>query len=395
MTDKPSKSELWQALNDRQRLYLKAAFEEDQRAEARAGLDPRPAAEWRWLMYSIKAPKNLVGRSTIQYVVERQGQLDTGAGSSLAALRRRGLLEVRPTVVLLARLGAVDAVEVQLTRLGRAVTRAGLGIPPTTKIPTGLISRDYLWDAMAWLYEAGEEGFTHEYSRRDQPPEQTRFRPSWNTLLKLRDRRDGSLWEHPPWTGSPSWGRNSDRYRLSPLGREHYERHWACYNELFPEIEAPEPPPSEDAHNGLADHTVKKPRGLLPLPPWRLLVELIRWHQAGTSPMRQVIEQQFRQREMAVPDLPDLPHGLVEWQIKKSVTTSTTAATRLVEYKAGPLAQYTDIASLRHYWWHCDNDEPLPLLHVTDAGLAHYTDHLATYRHLYPDVKTDVVAVGG
>src|SRR6185503_7171869 len=83
--------ELWAELNDRQRLYLKTIYDADQRAEAaaRTGWTSAKASEWRWVTYSIKAPKELVGRTTIQSVVERAGKLDTGAGSSLAALRRR------------------------------------------------------------------------------------------------------------------------------------------------------------------------------------------------------------------------------------------------------------------------------------------------------------------
>jgi hypothetical protein len=29
------------------------------------------------------------------------------------------------------------------------------------------------------------------------------------------------------------------------------------------------------------------------------------------------------------------------------------------------------------------------MLHVTDAGLVHYSEHLATYRQIYPDVRVN------
>jgi hypothetical protein len=382
----------WAALNDRQRLYLKAIYDADQRAEAaaRTGWSSTKASEWRWVLYSIKAPKELVGRRAIQSQVEREGQLDTGAGSSLAALRRRALILVRDTIVYVPTLGEVPAIEVQLTAAGRAAVRYGHGITMPPRVPPGLLSQEYLWDGLVWLYEAGEKGFVHYYSRRDQKqyaPEQPRFRPSWNTLLALRNRRDGSLWEDVPMPGV-----RQECYRISALGREHYERHWACYAELFPDIEAPRPPASEGAHEGLAEHFAKKPRGLLTMPQWRLLVELVRVHRSGSSPIRRIIAGQYKQVNDPVPDLSGIPNGLLDWQIKSWVTPSSTAAAKLVGYKEGALAQYTDIRPIEQRLYYRDRfyaEKPLLVLHVTDAGLAHYDERMSTYQRFYPDVPLD------
>jgi hypothetical protein len=66
--------------------------------------------------------------------------VDQGAGSSLAALRRRGLLISKGSWVLI--LGAmVPAVEVQLTGEGRAAVRAGLGVAAPKRVPAGLLTQ--------------------------------------------------------------------------------------------------------------------------------------------------------------------------------------------------------------------------------------------------------------
>jgi hypothetical protein len=48
----------WEALNDRQRTYLRVIFGHDQAAERSRGpyLPSRPAEEWRWLLYGVKSP---------------------------------------------------------------------------------------------------------------------------------------------------------------------------------------------------------------------------------------------------------------------------------------------------------------------------------------------------
>jgi hypothetical protein len=387
MADAPAKvapGDAWAALNDRQRLYLKEIYEADQSAEAsaKASRYSPPASEWRWVLYSINAPKDLVGRSTIQWHVERAGKLDTGAGSSLAALKRRGLVEVWHTWIELPLLGPTPCVKVKMTQAGRAAVRAGLGIAPPTRIPTGLLTKAYLWDAMAWLYEAGEQGFTTPYSRSSMPAEQKRFRPSWNTLLALRDRREGEFWENPPKTFNEEY-----RYRLSAIGREHYVRHWACYADLFPEVEAPEPEASPDAHTALADHFAPKPKGLLPGPQWRLLAELVMVHRSGDCPLKRIIRYEAKNFSMPEPDLSEMPDGLLPWYIAHYVTSSKTAAAKLVERKAGALAQYTDVRPWsRGDTWQEDST-PLMQLHVTEAGLAHFDERLAEYQKHYPEVK--------
>ncbi|MFE1206429.1 XRE family transcriptional regulator, partial [Streptomyces sp. NPDC058762] len=95
---RPQPAELWAELNPRQQTYLTAIYNADQNAEANHRGDAvnwghgPPASEWRWQTFSIKAPKDLVGRTAIQYELASKDEHDQGAGSSLAALRRRGLI---------------------------------------------------------------------------------------------------------------------------------------------------------------------------------------------------------------------------------------------------------------------------------------------------------------
>ena len=137
--------------------------------------------------------------------------------------------------------GWVPRIRVRLTTLGRAAARAGKGITTPVSPPRGLMAR-WSFAALARLYVAGERGL-HIGPTSDRVDEA----PSWNTLLHLRDRREGSLiyeFEH--------------RVRLSDLGRGHYSVHHACYRELYPDIDAPSPAEQPDgAHAGLADHGVR------------------------------------------------------------------------------------------------------------------------------------------
>jgi hypothetical protein len=194
--------------------------------------------------------------------------LDPGAGSSLAALRRRDLVQVRDNVYDTSR-GTVGVVEVRLTSSGRAAARAGRAEPPRRRTPQGLLS-EWLWRALVTLYRAGDTGTLYDQDGG----------PSWNALLKLRDRRDGSyMQEFSRSVTRSGYTMASVKYRarISDRGRAHAELHHRCYAELYPDVPPIEPAtPVDGAHSGLADHRTRRPRGLVRAPDWRLLVALTR-----------------------------------------------------------------------------------------------------------------------
>ncbi len=133
----------WNGLSRRQRAYLTACFREDQHAEdaARrqraAGQDAGPAAQWRRVPFSVKADSAFTGYTGVQERLRAEGWHDAGAGSTLHALARRGLLRMSEDQVEVFPLGFVPRVVVELTRWGarapaRVWARARRGVPQET-----------------------------------------------------------------------------------------------------------------------------------------------------------------------------------------------------------------------------------------------------------------------
>jgi hypothetical protein len=107
----------------------------------------------------------------------------------------------------------VPLLQVQITPAGRKAVRAATGEQRPKAPPKGQL-RERQW-AMVQRFD-------------------------WmRTLLRLRDYQPQPLMEE---FGGP-W--NTTRMRLTSFGHEYYEREWAHYRELYPDVEAPQP--SEDA----------------------------------------------------------------------------------------------------------------------------------------------------
>lgn len=184
------------SLNHRQQTYLDAIYEIDLQAERdqarrwRQNLRREPADLWRWIPYD-QPP---FGESTaVQQLLAKSGVLDHGAGATLAALARRGLLRQRRT--------NPDGphhngqMHVRLTSQGRALARHNRPEPPAENselppwlrlalvkvagsngpLPKTEISRaaakqlgpgelGFITDANAWAYEATTSG--HDYLRQ-------------------------------------------------------------------------------------------------------------------------------------------------------------------------------------------------------------------------------------
>jgi hypothetical protein len=385
----------WAALNQRQRLYLRAILDLDQEAEAhikRLGakrIATPPASEWRMITYDVKLPHHLargsrtaLGYSTVQIQLRERGEHDDGSGSTLAALRRRGLISVDYDQVYLPLFNiTADRIRVRLTTAGRAAARAGAGRTAPVSVPAGLLSR---WSlvALVRLYRAGEEGLAHEapLSRDDAAP-------SWNTLLRLRDRRDGALMEEfRPTTGpADAFGMRPYRVRLTLAGRIHLGVHRACYAELYPdlEVELPEVEPVAGAHTALADHRTTRPRHLVRVTDLRVLLRLAEMETTGRCYLREVIDEQERRWGGQAPDwVAKIPTGLLRWQVKDMARTDK-AVDRLVGHAGGALVEqveaYTGMRAGR-------TTETTPMIVLTEHGREHLREHADEYRRLYPDV---------
>ncbi|MFF2331991.1 hypothetical protein, partial [Streptomyces sp. NPDC058103] len=329
---------------------------------------------------------------------------DQGAGSSLAALRRRELIEVTEDFVQTV-LGMVPRVRVKLTTLGRATARAGLGHTAPKSPPRGLLS-EWLWSNLVRLYRAGPDGMSTN-SPRGTPPEErapsdkARFflesdqRRPGGTLVTTKNVPAGEPYESPLYKGHMI---HPTEYRvyLTEAGKAHYEQHVRCYAELWPDVAAPVPNDLPgDAHSSLDDHKVRKPRGLLARAPFLLLVALVRNDLDDKLWIREEWGGYWKNYGSTPPEaLMALPAGITTNQVR-SITRSSTAPAKLLEFRSGPLAAEQEVHQWlyppgRRYWSDGSNVWPddLNVLHVTDAGRTHYAVNLEAYRATYEDVET-------
>lgn len=374
----------WAALNPRQQGYLSATYDADQAAEAKVAQirkdwgKPPPASEWRWLIYSIEGPGN---HTTIQKTLKAEKKLDPGAGSSLAALERRALIEVRYERIQIG-YAFFDSVQVRLTAAGRAAARAGLGVKAPVRPPAGMMS-EWMWATLVRLYPAGDNGLIHS-GDYDAPRDQRA--PSWNALVLLRNR-DVPLMEEFSTRGRfhEVW-----RVKLTVAGRRHYEAHHACYGELYPDIDAPAPDPAvAGAHSGLADH--RPPRELLPMPGWRLLSALVGYQAAGRSPFREMVirdhndDQRWFHHDPPEPvpaAVYDIPCGLDARNALRDAG-SQKVIDRMIA-ATPPLIAQTTVTYPRQRGTYTS-----VFYTATTAGVDHVRAHLAEYRFHYPDVPVN------
>lgn len=117
----------------------------------------------------------------------------------------------------------------QITLQGRKLVRAATGAARAQAVPRGQL-HERQWAAMARLYAVGNAGELSEemmYGRGGF---------DWTrTLLRLREYKPQPLIEdvHDHEVSIIA------RMRLTRFGRDYYQREWARYRELYPEVEAP------------------------------------------------------------------------------------------------------------------------------------------------------------
>lgn len=113
-------------LTVRQTIYLRVLYQTDQDAETeqrrrwRQGIRRDPAEQWRWMPYATDHPR--AGPTDIQQHLAQAGKHDAASGATLAALIRRGLIEMR-TVEIDTPHGRARQRQLRLTRAGRRMAR--------------------------------------------------------------------------------------------------------------------------------------------------------------------------------------------------------------------------------------------------------------------------------
>ena len=222
----------WNDLNDRQRAYLTFIFQQDQEAEAEqrrnrtAGSQGRPAAEWRRMTLALSAPSELVGYTRIQERLREAGIHDPGVGASVAALERRGMVVAYRDRVYIDGLGDVARTRVEMTRRGRSVARAGLGIVRAAGPSAPLLSL-WLWKIMLRVARAGVDGVDGSLAGRG---------PHYLAVGQSPDGRTPSRGfielRHPD---GISYG--PYRWLLTDSGKRHVIDYLNAYQALYPDVD--------------------------------------------------------------------------------------------------------------------------------------------------------------
>ncbi|MCQ9178705.1 hypothetical protein KMT30_06605 [Streptomyces sp. IBSBF 2953] len=131
-------------LNERQQAYLEVLFAIDQDNEIaqkrrwHATRERQPAEQWRWITYGIDHPA--ADATSAQQQLGRRHVLDAGAGATLAALQRRGLIELR-RVAQDSATGPIWHTQVRLTRSGRIAGRALRPVPTEQAVDPSLLPK--------------------------------------------------------------------------------------------------------------------------------------------------------------------------------------------------------------------------------------------------------------
>lgn len=156
----------WASLNPRQQRYLMVLYELDHQAEQEQQnrwyqkLPREPAKTWRWIPYATRSP--LANPTPAQQLLEADGLRDPGAGATLAALARRGLILLRD-IDIGSTEGQSLQTQIRLTKLGRSTARATQPAPPTSNaqpLPA------WLMEALTTVARAGPDGLPkYEISR--------------------------------------------------------------------------------------------------------------------------------------------------------------------------------------------------------------------------------------
>lgn len=229
--------EAWASLNERQRLYLSEIMRDDRMTATEMWMRrlqrlPVPkAAEWRQLPLALKAAPAKAGYTRLQERLRRHGVHDPGAGQTVHALARRGLVVVSEDVVDHPVAGEVVRVLVTITRLGRAAARAGLDEPADVDQEPHLLS-EWLWGVLVRVAAAEPEGL---------PEDRLAGRSLFFLGVGYRNAAGGSpsrgLIETVPVLAPGRTHVAEFRWRLTDLGRRHVAEFAGTYRQRYPRVD--------------------------------------------------------------------------------------------------------------------------------------------------------------
>jgi hypothetical protein len=229
----------WEALNERQRVYLGETLRDDQMTETEMWMRRQnqvrvpPAKQWRKLPFALDAPAEVVGHTRLQQRLRSAGVHDQGAGATLHSLERLGLIKVTKDRVEVPGVGEVDRTLVEITRRGRACARAGLGEPAESAPPAHLLS-EWLWGVLLRVAAAGPEGLHEsELTGKSLFYLAVGYRPKRQAhpsrgFIELRPRMapgDTHVLEY--------------RWHTTALGQQHIASYLHVYTEMYPAAATP------------------------------------------------------------------------------------------------------------------------------------------------------------
>ncbi|GAB3841121.1 hypothetical protein [Hymenobacter jeollabukensis] len=250
----PSRTSLPQ-LNERQQLYLVAAYRLDQELEQEhkhdyvRGRAPVPAAEWRLIPYGrwkhrLGAPATELRQRIEQHEAPGTRLVDPGAGSTWKALAERGLVEIEERVVVddpHPRIG-YSLPYIRLTRKGRRLVRqlTGEQRPPAPRRakpqqPEGLLPQQ-VWRALVLAYQQDAEGVALDTVDRFHACYARIPANSFEWLEQL------GLVDAGPRTAGPA-GQWPVSYHVTESGRDYYQRYYRVNTTAYRNVPAELPRP--------------------------------------------------------------------------------------------------------------------------------------------------------
>lgn len=210
-------------LNGRQQKMLKAIFDTDQafevyyRQEAARGFYPPKASVWRWMVYSTLQGID----SDLKRTLRHAHLIDPGTGSTWEVLESRKLIDIRyqPTI-------GDPIPEIKITSAGRKLARSWTGETARKARLKGQLA-ERQWAARVRLWQAGAEGIDSDtllYSKGGF---------GWMPTLYRLDR-----YKPAPLI---AYHNRTECYHITEAGKAHYCDFWQTYQQLYPNVEAPEP----------------------------------------------------------------------------------------------------------------------------------------------------------